>query len=108
MNITKIKLFPEISLILILFLFRLAIQTVGIGKLSPNMLLIGFQEKWMSSVQDSHDYVKILQSAFDQHLSVGILRVRGGFNLTKMGVENEAFEMDGRGNLSFINLIYII
>ena len=61
------------------------------------MLLIGFQEKWMSSVQEAHDYVKILQSAFDQHLSVGIFRVRGGFNLTKMGIENEAFEMDGRG-----------
>jgi hypothetical protein len=80
------------------FFVRLAMQTIGIGKLSPNMLLIGFQEKWMSSVTEARDYVKILQAAFDQHLSVGILLVRGGFNLTKMGIENEAFEMDGRGN----------
>ena len=60
-------------------------EVAGLGKLSPNMMLIGFQEKWCSDLEGSKDYVKILQSAFDLHLSVGIFRIQGGFDLSALG-----------------------
>ena len=72
-------------------------QTVGVGKLSPNMMLIGFQDKWLTSPQESQDYFKILQVAFDQHLSVGIFRIRDGCNVSKLGIVNLAFEPDEQG-----------
>jgi solute carrier family 12 sodium/potassium/chloride transporter 2 len=72
-------------------------QTVGVGKLSPNMMLIGFQEKWLTSPKECQDYFKIVQTAFDQHLAVGIFRIRDGFNVSKLGTDNLAFEPDDQG-----------
>ena len=80
-------------------------QTVGVGKLSPNMMLIGFQEKWLSSPQESQDYFKILQAAFDQHLSVGIFRICDGFNVSKLGTANLAFEPDEQGKKESAQLL---
>jgi len=51
-------------------------EVAGLGKLSPNMMLIGFQEKWSSSPDSAHKYVFALQSAFDLHLAVGIFRIQ--------------------------------
>ena len=60
-------------------------EMAGLGKLSPNMMMIGFQEKWFSCPDDATDFVKTLQSAFDLHLAVGVLRVGGGLDLSGMG-----------------------
>jgi hypothetical protein len=65
-------------------------EVAGLGKLSPNMLLIGFQEKWSSHPEDAREYVKTLQSAFDLHLSVGIFRLQGGFDISSLGGLAEA------------------
>ena len=57
----------------------------GLGKLSPNMMLIGFQEKWWACPDDADEFYKTLLAAFDLHLSVGVLRVQSGFDLSSMG-----------------------
>jgi hypothetical protein len=73
-----------------------------VGKLSPNFLLIGFQEKWMTtSYQASQDYFRTLQTAFDQRLAVGILRIRNGLKVEKAGIQNLAFQKDSQGILSY-------
>ena len=70
----------------------------GLGKLSPNMLLIGFKSNWKSDLDSANQYFNILevkldlekrvllinfcQSAFDQAFSVGILRVRSGLDFS--------------------------
>ena len=69
-------------------------EVAGLGKLSPNMLLIGFQEKWSSHPEDAREYVKTLQSAFDLHLSVGIFRLQGGFDISSLGGLSEAMNGD--------------
>ena len=61
-------------------------EMAGLGKLSPNMMMIGFQEKWFTCSDDANDFVKTLQAAFDLHLSVGVLRVQGGLDLSSMGL----------------------
>ena len=57
----------------------------GLGKLSPNMMMIGFKEMWWTSPDDADDYVRTLQAAFDLHMSVGVLRLQGGLDLSSMG-----------------------
>ena len=57
-------------------LFRFAMELVGLGNLSPNLVMIGFKEKWRQSPQDTRDYVSIIQNALELRLSVGILRIQ--------------------------------
>ena len=60
-------------------------EVAGLGKLSPNMMLIGFQEKWSSDPEGAREYVKSLLAAFDLHLSVAIFRLQGGFDISALG-----------------------
>ena len=49
----------------------------GLGKLSPNMLLMGFKSDWKQNMQMSFEYLNTIYCAFDQRLSLTILRVQG-------------------------------
>ena len=46
----------------------------GLGKLSPNMMLVGFKADWASNLLAAEQYFAVLQGAFDLNLAVGILR----------------------------------
>ena len=52
----------------------------GLGKLSPNMLLMGFKSDWKQKLDQSSEYLNTMYCAFNQRLSVTILRVKGGFD----------------------------
>ena len=50
-------------------------QCSGLGKLRPNIVVIGFKNDWISdNIQKVEDYVNILHDAFEARLSVAILR----------------------------------
>ena len=59
---------------------RNCITMAGLGKLSPNLLLMGFKNDWKQSIHANTEYVKTMLCAFDQKLSVLILRVKDGFD----------------------------
>ena len=63
-------------------------EMAGLGKLSPNMMMIGFQEKWWSCPDDADEYYKTIQAAFDLHLAVGVFRMHSGFDLSSIGVRS--------------------
>ena len=46
-----------------------AMDFCGLGKLSPNMVLLGFLEKWYKD--DYEDYFNTLVNAFHNHLAIG-------------------------------------
>ena len=48
----------------------------GLGNLSPNLVMVGFKEKWRLSSEETSDYVSILQYALELRLSIGILRIK--------------------------------
>ncbi|XP_041980816.1 bumetanide-sensitive sodium-(potassium)-chloride cotransporter [Aricia agestis] len=55
------------------------LQASGLGKLKPNILLMGVREDWESSTrQELVDYVDILHKALDVHVALALLRVEGG------------------------------
>lgn len=64
---------------------QVLLQTLGIGKLRPNILMLGYKCNWLNAeVADVLDYFNVIQDAFDLHFGVGILRVRGGFDKSNL------------------------
>jgi len=61
---------------------KTCLSSVGLGKLTPNMLLIGFKADWASDVVSAQEYFNVLQAAFDQNYSVGVLRVSCGLDFS--------------------------
>ncbi|XP_026288084.1 bumetanide-sensitive sodium-(potassium)-chloride cotransporter isoform X1 [Frankliniella occidentalis] len=61
------------------------IQASGVGKLRPNILLMGFKNDWRTC--DSEDllmYFNTMHKALDLHMGVAVLRVEGGFDYSKI------------------------
>jgi solute carrier family 12 sodium/potassium/chloride transporter 2 len=73
-------------------------EMAGLGKLRPNMMMIGFQEKWWACPDDADEFYKTLLAAFDLHLSVGVLRVQSGFDLSSMGPSKVVCYMENPKN----------
>ncbi|KAK7115937.1 solute carrier family 12 member 3-like [Littorina saxatilis] len=64
---------------------QLLLQSQGLGKLRPNMLLMGFKNRWqMVDPRSVHNYVGIIHDAFDLNYGVGILRLSGGLDTHKV------------------------
>ncbi|KAK5650631.1 hypothetical protein RI129_001660 [Pyrocoelia pectoralis] len=60
------------------------LKASGIGKLRPNILLMGYKSDWRAcSRQNLDEYFNVLHDAFDLYKSVGILRLREGFTTDK-------------------------
>ncbi|XP_076356128.1 solute carrier family 12 member 2-like isoform X2 [Tachypleus tridentatus] len=59
------------------------LQLVGIGKLHPNILLMGYKKSWITcSDEDLQEYFNVIQQVFDMHMALGILRLRDGLDYT--------------------------
>ncbi|GBM78307.1 Solute carrier family 12 member 1 [Araneus ventricosus] len=55
------------------------IQTAGVGKMRPNILLMGFKDNWQTcDIKESLDYFHAIHQAVNAHLSLCILRIPGG------------------------------
>uniref|UniRef100_A0A3Q2Y3T0 Solute carrier family 12 member 3 n=1 Tax=Hippocampus comes TaxID=109280 RepID=A0A3Q2Y3T0_HIPCM len=56
---------------------NMLLQGSGLGRMRPNVLLMGFKTDWHSaSPQAAHSYIGILQDAFDLQYGVCVLRTR--------------------------------
>ena len=54
-------------------------QCAGLGKLRPNILVLGFKHDWLTDEPSKvDDYINIVHDAFDANLSVAILRTPKG------------------------------
>ena len=66
------------------------LQCVGLGKLRPNTLVLGYMAKWQaSSTSKVEDYVGMIHDAFDMNYGVAILRLQDGFDITEDMEEEE-------------------
>ncbi|KAF3854294.1 hypothetical protein F7725_022349, partial [Dissostichus mawsoni] len=55
----------------------------GLGRIKPNVLLMGFKKDWQSDTpQAAHNYIGILHDAFDLQYGVCILRLREGLDVS--------------------------
>ncbi|XP_062614460.1 solute carrier family 12 member 3-like [Saccostrea cucullata] len=69
---------------------QVLLQALGIGKLRPNTLFLGYKSDWQKAEpEELEDYFNIIQDAFDLKYGVGILRIPGGFDIHKIPDESE-------------------
>lgn len=54
----------------------------GLGKLSPNMVLMGFKNNWKQDLVGLHQYMDVMYAAFDLRLSFAILRCKEGLDFS--------------------------
>ncbi|XP_050068324.1 bumetanide-sensitive sodium-(potassium)-chloride cotransporter [Anopheles maculipalpis] len=64
---------------------RAIMQASGIGKLRPNVLLMGFKSDWdRCESSELEQYFNVVHKALDMYLSVAILRVSKGFDYSQV------------------------
>ncbi|KAM9753418.1 LOW QUALITY PROTEIN: solute carrier family 12 member 3 [Menidia menidia] len=60
------------------------LQGSGLGRMKPNVLLMGFKKGWRSdSPQEAHNYIGILHDAFDLQYGVCVLRMKEGLDVSR-------------------------
>lgn len=59
---------------------------MGLGKLRPNLMLMGWKQNWLScDYEEFNDYFNVIHDIFDKHLALAIFRVPGGLDCSKYG-----------------------
>jgi len=61
---------------------KMCLRSVGLGRLTPNMVLMGFKSDWAEDTVLANEYFNVLQAAFDQNYSVGVIRVGSGLDFS--------------------------
>ncbi|XP_055357606.1 LOW QUALITY PROTEIN: solute carrier family 12 member 3-like [Paramacrobiotus metropolitanus] len=58
------------------------IQTSGLGKLKPNIIMMGYQQSWSGWTEESiNSYIGVINHAFDYNIAVAILYAKEGFDI---------------------------
>ena len=60
------------------------LNLTGLGKLSPNMLLMGFKSNWAEDLSGTEQYLNVIHHGLDLHLAIGILRIKGGCDFSSV------------------------
>ncbi|NXR42693.1 S12A3 protein, partial [Zosterops hypoxanthus] len=64
---------------------QMLIQAAGLGKMRPNILVLGYKRDWRTaSPQSLEDYVGILHDAFDFKYGVCLMRMKEGLNISRV------------------------
>ena len=50
----------------------------GLGKLVPNMVLMGFKNDWLSDLESVPGYLDVIHHGFERHMAVGIFKLKDG------------------------------
>ncbi len=57
-------------------------QCVGVGKMRPNVVFLGFKNDWLTAPEATVDYFNIIHDALDLKYGVGILRLQTGLDFS--------------------------
>jgi len=69
-----------------------AMNLAGLGKLTPNTVLMGFKSDWQSDPEGMEDYINVVHHAFDINMAMGILRLSNGCDFSEViGREEQIF-----------------
>ncbi|XP_019740205.1 solute carrier family 12 member 2-like, partial [Hippocampus comes] len=66
------------------------LQSVGLGRLKPNTLVLGFKNNWMEGqMNDVETYINIIHDAFDLQFGMVILRLAEGLDVSHIQGQDE-------------------
>uniref|UniRef100_A0A3Q3GKL0 Solute carrier family 12 member 3 n=1 Tax=Labrus bergylta TaxID=56723 RepID=A0A3Q3GKL0_9LABR len=84
---------------------NMLLQGAGLGRMRPNVLLMGFKKDWRSdTAQAAHNYIGILHDAFDLQYSVCVLRIKEGLDVSNASHSHgeTTVSIDGRSQPSSV------
>ncbi|CAF3821224.1 unnamed protein product [Adineta steineri] len=58
------------------------LQCVGVGKMRPNVVFLGFKNDWLIKAEATNDYFNIIHDALDLKYGVGLLRLQSGLDFS--------------------------
>ncbi|MEQ2218182.1 hypothetical protein XENOCAPTIV_030675, partial [Xenoophorus captivus] len=69
---------------------QLLLQAVGLGRLKPNTLVMGFKNNWSDgNMRDVENYINTIHDAFDLQFGVVILRLLDGLDISHIPGQDE-------------------
>uniref|UniRef100_A0A7N8WZ68 Solute carrier family 12 member 2-like n=1 Tax=Mastacembelus armatus TaxID=205130 RepID=A0A7N8WZ68_9TELE len=69
---------------------QLLLQAVGLGRLKPNTLVMGFKNNWSDGdMRDVEIYINAIHDAFDLQFGVAILRLQEGLDISHIQGQDE-------------------
>ncbi|XP_051884008.1 solute carrier family 12 member 3 isoform X1 [Pristis pectinata] len=64
---------------------QMLMQAVGLGRMKPNVLVMGFKRNWQSDhPQNLENYTGIIYDSFDLNYGVCVMRMKQGLDITRM------------------------
>ncbi|XP_069158282.1 bumetanide-sensitive sodium-(potassium)-chloride cotransporter isoform X2 [Procambarus clarkii] len=84
------------------FAARILMCNVGLGKIRPNLVLMGYKSNWQTCpAEELQSYFKTIHYAFSLHLAVGILCVEGGLDYSDLTeVPQDEYDANYNANAS--------
>lgn len=80
---------------------QLLLQAVGLGRLRPNTLVMGFKNNWSeANMKDTELYINIIHDAFDLQFGVVLLRLQDGLDISHIHGPDELSSMEKNKDLS--------
>ena len=78
-----------------MYVTSLILQTVGIGKMKPNMVMFGFSRGWMKRTSVFNvEYCEAISDSFDMNMGVGIFRLQEGMYVEQLeNVTGSTFDL---------------
>ncbi|KAJ7391818.1 hypothetical protein OS493_016107 [Desmophyllum pertusum] len=95
---------------------RIMLQTVGLGKMKPNTVVLGYKRDWKKLLKTAkgraevEEYVNVINDAFELDHGVAILRIRGELDLKELStfeeedwfVEEEEVDASGKSDVEAV------
>nr|CAD7597749.1 unnamed protein product [Timema genevievae] len=79
---------------------RALMQATGVGKLRPNVLLMGYKGDWREcDKEELSSYFYIMHKALDMYMAVAILRLQEGLDYSKVVADDDELTNGGLGVL---------
>ncbi|XP_046634308.1 bumetanide-sensitive sodium-(potassium)-chloride cotransporter-like [Daphnia pulicaria] len=76
------------------------LQATGVGKMKPNILLLGYQSEWRTHRNNEiDDYCAAINTALEMHVAVAVLRVQEGLDYTGIIGDFDSMEDFSTGKL---------
>lgn len=80
---------------------RALMQCAGIGKLKPNVVLMGYKQDWRTCPpEELLAYFNVLHHAFDNRMAATILRLKDGLDFSRITDEDDGGQVNGGADLT--------
>uniref|UniRef100_A0A667WY40 Solute carrier family 12 member 3 n=1 Tax=Myripristis murdjan TaxID=586833 RepID=A0A667WY40_9TELE len=86
---------------------NILLQGAGLGRIRPNVMLMGFKADWRDTPQAAHSYIGTLHDAFDLQYGVCVLRMKEGLDVYR-SPQSDSKNLQSENNMPTLTHIQTI